>query len=322
MLDEVRNGLYFYENTLFALVPQIYEETERALVENYPDATFSIPPMLRYGSWIGGDRDGNPFVTVDVTEETLHTHKEAVVRRYGYEIEALYNELTSATTRVDFSDELLASVEADVALIEAQESELLERFKSEPYRQKLVVMLRRIRATREENQQPWADRIQSPLAYHHPNELLADLHLIRDSLNANCGQRMAAGRLSRLIRAVEVFGFHLATLDIRPTCGQAARRPGGILASYEIVHEYKVMSERDKVALLTREISGLRPLTAQLEFSEETNNVVHLFRLIRRAHKEINRRGGSVLYYQHDGGREQRAGGAALCQGRGIVWRD
>ncbi len=290
VLDEVRNGLYFFENTLFALVPQIYEEIERALAENYPNATFSIPPVLRYGSWIGGDRDGNPFVTVDVTEETLRTHKEAIVRHYGYEIEALYNELTSATTRVEVSQELLASVESDLGMMGPEESDLFDRFKSEPYRQKLVAMLRRIRATREENQQPWADRLRSPLAYHHPTELLDDLYLIRDSLLQNQGERVAAGRLSRLIRAVEVFGFHLATLDIRQHAERQREAMAEILASYEIVHEYKVMSERDKVALLTREIGGLRPLTAQLGFSDETNNVVRLFRLIRRAHGEINRR--------------------------------
>ncbi len=108
VMDEVRNnGLYFFENTLFSLVPQIYDELDQALTKYYPGDSFQIPAFLRYGSWIGGDRDGNPYVTLDVTQEALTAQKESILERYNFEIDALFNLLSSASTRVDFSTELL-----------------------------------------------------------------------------------------------------------------------------------------------------------------------------------------------------------------------
>ncbi len=95
VMDEVRHGLYFFETTLFALLPKIYQEMEKALADCYPDEEFEVPIFLRYGSWVGGDRDGNPFVNVAITEEALRTHKDVVLEQYKREVEALYNHLTS-----------------------------------------------------------------------------------------------------------------------------------------------------------------------------------------------------------------------------------
>jgi phosphoenolpyruvate carboxylase len=99
-MDEVRNtGLYFFENTLFDLIPRIYEELESALEENFPGFKFEIPSFLSYGSWIGGDRDGNPYVTPTVTENALRAHKDLVLERYGKEVGSMYSLLSPATSR-------------------------------------------------------------------------------------------------------------------------------------------------------------------------------------------------------------------------------
>ncbi len=182
VLDEVRNGLYFFEATLFKLVPRIYDELERALAQEFPGESFDIPTFLRYGSWIGGDRDGNPFVTLEVTEEALRTHKEFILRLYNIEVDQLYNHLSPSVRRVEFSQALLDSIEQDFRLVPEDEIEVLERFKLEPYRQKLILMFRRLRATCAENEQAWNDKARNQRAYHNVEEFLADLRLIDESL--------------------------------------------------------------------------------------------------------------------------------------------
>ncbi|MCC6454595.1 MAG: phosphoenolpyruvate carboxylase [Caldilineaceae bacterium] len=287
VMDEVRNGLYFFETTLFRLLPQIYREMEKALADCYPSAEFEIPIFLRYGSWVGGDRDGNPFVNVAITEETLRAHKEVVLEEYKREVEALYNHLTSGQSRVDFSPEFIESLRRDLMLVPDSEREVLDRFEQEPYRQKLIMMFRRLEATRIENQQSWKERKLNPRAYRNAGELLADLHLIRESLMQNKGERMARGHVSTLIRQVEVFGFHLATLDVRQHSARHSTAMAEVLARYGIASDYEKMSEADRVALLSREIMNPRPLTARLDFSEETNETLGLFRLIRQAREVI-----------------------------------
>lgn len=287
VLDEVRNGIYFFEATLFELVPRIYDELEKALGTTYPDAELQVPVFLRYGSWIGGDRDGNPYVTLNVTEEALREQKEAILRQYNVEIDALYNLLSPARTRVGFSDALLESIERDFELVPEEEHEVLHRFDLEPYRQKLIMMFRRVRASRAQNGVPWDQQTPHPRAYRNADELLHDLHLIRDSLCQNKGQRLAEGRLAKLIRSVEVFGFHLATLDVRQHSGRHRSAVLEVLARYGMGENYKSMNEAERVEWLTAEIDGSRPLTARLDFSEETNETIALFRLIRRAQEQM-----------------------------------
>ena len=288
VLDEVRNnGIFFFENTLYNLVPKIYEDLIGALATYYPDTDFVIPPFLRYGSWIGGDRDGNPYVTLETTQLALREQKESILQRYNIEVDALYELLSPGRARVDFDDEFLDSLKADFALVPEEEHEVLERFAMQPYRQKLIMMFRRLRATRAVNQQSWRDHAVDPRAYATVDEFLHDLRLIERSLIANKGERLARGRLARLIRQTEVFGFHLATLDIRQHAERHRSAMAELMRSYDVVFDYDALSEHDKIKLLTTEISSLRPLTAQLDFSDETTQTVSLFRLIRQAQEKV-----------------------------------
>ncbi|MCW5844189.1 MAG: phosphoenolpyruvate carboxylase [Caldilinea sp.] len=288
VLDEVRTGLYFFEATLFNLIPKIYDELERGLAQVFPGVKFRVPPFLRYGSWIGGDRDGNPYVTLEVTEEALRAMKETVLKQYNVAVDDLYQQLIPAITRIGISDELRESIAADLKLVPESEVEVLERFRMEPYRQKLIMMFRRLRATRAENERPWDDRARNPRAYHNVDEFMADLRVIERSLLANKGERLARGRLAALIRQVEVFGFHLASVDMRQHSARHREAVAEILAAYGIFADYQALAEPDKISFLTREIGNLRPFTAQLQFSAPTNETIGLFRLMRRAKEEID----------------------------------
>jgi len=283
VMDEVRNGLYFFEATVFKLVPQIYRELERALHEFYPEEAFEVPNFLHYGSWIGGDRDGNPYVTLDISEEALREQKKKILELYRVEVDALYHQLSPSRTRVQFSRPLLDSLVEDFELVPQEEREVLDRFNQEPYRKKLIMMFRRLKATADEVQLPWQERKKDPRAYSDVGEFLHDLRLIESSLVENKGERIAAGHLNDLIRSAESFGFHLASLDIRQHAQRHRDALAEILSSYGLLYDYEALSEEDKIAWLTDEIRNPRPLTGQLNFSSETNDTISLFRLVKQA---------------------------------------
>lgn len=288
VMDEVRNsGIYFFENTLFDVVPKIYDELQTALRRTFPNHEFQIPSFLRYGSWIGGDRDGNPFVTNEVTEEALRTQCEAILKHYNVLVDALYHLLSPSVHRIDVSQELLDSLVEDRKLVAQKELDVLERFATEPYRQKLILMFRRLRATRKQNSHPWAEFEANDRAYQHSDQFLKDLLLIRDSLCANKGQRLAEGTLDSLIRSVQVFGFHLAALDIRQHARHHRRTVGNIFQRFGIAEDYLNLPEDDKIQLLAREIGNPRPLTSKLIFEEDDNNTIELFRTVRRAQEQL-----------------------------------
>ena len=293
VMDEVRNsGLYFFENTLFDLVPRIYEELEKGLEKVFPGESFELPSFLNYGSWIGGDRDGNPYVTTDVTKEALKEHREAVLAYYCREVMAMYGLLSPSITRAKFSHWFLASLERDRELVPEEEFDVLDRFQQEPYRQKLIMMYRRLLANREDNRKPWGET-PNPRAYPSVYEFLVDLRLIRDSLARNKGERLVRGKFSRLIRCAEVFGFHMATLDIRQHARHHRQASSEIFALNQTVEDYAALSEQEKIEVLTNELQSPRSWSGGLKadgkfgFSEETNDLLTLFRLIHDAQEEI-----------------------------------
>jgi len=287
VLDEVRQGLYFFETTLFELVPQIYRELSRALEEAWPEESFAIPSFLRYGSWMGGDRDGNPFVTLEVTEAALREQKGHALKLYAQSIEDMYGHLSVAKTRMEFSQPFLDSLTEDMKLVSTDEIEVLERFSLEPYRQKSILIYRRLQATIRQNEQPWGRQNADPRAYPDAATFVRDLELIQESLRQNNGWRLADGRFATLVQQARIFGFHLATLDIRQHSDRHRDAMAEIYARYHPATDYRSLSEADKVAWLVSEIRSQRPLTAQLNFSEPTNETIALFRLINTAQNQV-----------------------------------
>ena len=279
VMDEVRNtGLYFFENTLFDLVPRIYEQLEADLEDVYPGHAFDVPAILRYGSWIGGDRDGNPFVTNEITVEALQAQKRLVLELYRKETLVLYELLSCSRNRVGFSEAFEASLESDRALVPESEFEVIDRFQQEPYRGKLVMMYRRLVATSRLNDagDGECDPVDQKRAYSQAQEFTADLKLIQDSLEANKGQRLVRGRFQRLMRAVSVFGFHLASMDIR----QHARHHRQ--AVDELVAGYKGVDDDKRVELLTQQFKTDAALDSAAA-SDDVKDLLGLFDVIGAA---------------------------------------
>ena len=300
VLDEVREGLYFFDTTLFDLLPEIYGELGHALEREFPDSIFGeddeagsdrLPTFLRYGSWIGGDRDGNPFVTQDVTEDALRQQKEQALELYRRTVVGMYGHLSVANTRGAFSQAFLDSLAGDLESAPPSDKARLERFSLEPYRQKMILIYRRLGATLAQNREAWQAQRPDPWAYTNADEFIADLELIQESLRENKGVRLAEGRFARLVQQARIFGFHLASMDIRQHSDRHLEAVAELVNRYYRAQDpdfdYLALSEEERTRLLVEEIESPRPLTARLLYSNDTNETVALFRLIRQAHERI-----------------------------------
>ena len=300
VLDEVREGLSFFDTTLFDLLPAIYGELKQSLERVYPGEDFGdaaeesaghLPTFLRYGSWIGGDRDGNPFVTQDVTEGALRQQKQQALELYRRTVVGMYGHLSVAHTRGGFSQEFLDSLARDLERAPESDKARLERFSLEPYRQKMILIYRRLGATMAQNRERWEAQRPDPWAYRNASEFTNDLELIQRSLRQNKGSRLASGRFARLVQQARIFGFHLASMDIRQHSDRHREAVAELLNRYnqprDCYYDYMTLPERERTQLLVEEIESPRPLTARLQYSEETNETVALFRLIRQAHERI-----------------------------------
>jgi phosphoenolpyruvate carboxylase len=199
--QEVAWGLHFFDETIFGRIPELLDRLDAALARHYPETNFRIPPFFRFGSWIGGDRDGNPFVTAAVTRSALASSRAAALRRYHQEIDRLMRSLSVAAHSVTVAPEFLARLVT--ALDRSGEREAIEaRNPGEVFRQFLTCMLRRLGP-------------DAPAAYKSPDQLLADLVALEDGLvGARCAA-LARSLVRPVRRQVEAFGFCAAGLDIR-----------------------------------------------------------------------------------------------------------
>jgi phosphoenolpyruvate carboxylase len=251
--DEIETGLRYYQAALFDVIPQVNAEVRAALQSRWPDMQLLDEPMLRPGSWIGGDRDGNPNVTADVIRLATGRASYTALEHYFAEIAALEQELSMSARLVTVSDEL--TVLADECHEPARADE--------PYRRALRVIHGRLTATAAEilDAQPEHVLDLGLERYLTPAELLADLDIVDRSLRANGSAVLADDRLARLREAVRVFGFHLSGLDLRQNSDVHEEVVAELLAWAGVHPDYASLPEPERVELLTAELATRRPLT-------------------------------------------------------------
>ncbi len=269
VLDEARNILFYFGETLFHVTPRLYADLEKALAQWYPGESFDIPVFLEFGSWVGGDRDGNPTITLAHTAEVLRLHRSQVLALYIPAVRSLSDRLSQSLHYVGVSEALERSLEQDAERLPQVVTEAAGRSPTEPYRRKCEFVWERLRRTQAGDEG----------GYTSASEFMADLETIRESLEGNGGHYAARRALAPLIAQVRLFGFHLARLDIREHKEKYLGALAAVLADQGV--DWGRLTEAEKVALLEREIGGRRPLvTARLEFDEETNKTLGLFRLV------------------------------------------
>ena len=269
VLDEARNILFYFGETLFQVTPRLYADLEKALAQWYPGETFDIPVFLEYGSWVGGDRDGNPTITLEHTAEVLRLHRDRVLSLYIPAVRILSDRLSQSRHYVGVSEALEDSLAQDAERLPQVAAEAAGRSPTEPYRRKCEFIWERLRRTEAGDEG----------GYGSAAEFIADLETIRTSLEQNGGHYTARRALAPLLFQARLFGFHLARLDIREHKDKYLGALAAVLRDQGT--EWAALTETEKVALLEQEIGGRRPLVpTKLEFDDETNTTLGLFRLV------------------------------------------
>jgi phosphoenolpyruvate carboxylase len=274
VIDEVANGLSYYDYTFFNELPRIYSAIEDELARQAPgDAGKRIASFLRIGSWIGGDRDGNPYVTAEVLSETMRRQSAAALSHYLEELHELGGELSMSDGLVPVSPDLSALAE--------RSTDASSTRRDEPYRRAIAGIYSRLAKTARELDHVVSARrpLTDAAPYANVAEFAADLAVIDASLRANGSEIIARGRLRSLIRAVDVFGFHLAPLDLRQNSDVHERTVAELLATANPGFDYLALDEDARIALLTRELGTPRPLVSPfVAYSEETAGELAVFR--------------------------------------------
>lgn len=295
--DEVRTGLYYMRNSLFEAVPKAYHFFEKAVRKQYGEdkqggLAVKIPSFIRFGSWIGGDRDGNPFVTPEVTEWTVFTHMEHVLVEYLKRLENLRFTLTHSLRWC----KLPALFAGKLALDETRfgskvfKGTAAQQYIREPYRRRIALMmarldenLRHVRARLAGDKLPAAS-----LAYASSRDFLEDLYLIRDALISHGDRVVTHGRLQDLIRLVESFGFHLLQLDIRQESTVHTMAVAELLRQLNPDFDYLKADEDKRLAELSKWIEQPGKLyVSDLVLSEQSAQTLDVFHRIARLRQEV-----------------------------------
>jgi len=280
--DEVKQGLGVVQANLLEVVPRVYRAIEAALSRVYPGREWRVPPFLRFGSWIGGDRDGHPGVSAQTTAGAIRLQQESLLTHYLQLVADLWRRLSHSDRLEHPGPAILDSLARDAEIF----PEIDIRNHHEHYRLKCRMIAAKLRRTLEfirkvepawsgDDPEPW------PGVYLGRRELLDDLNLIADDLRQSGSKAAASGAIQDMIRLVEVFGVHLLTLDLRQ---HGARHTGAldeILRKAGVCQNYADLTPDEQFDELARELVSTRALIpAHLDYSPETTEVIRTFRTV------------------------------------------
>jgi phosphoenolpyruvate carboxylase len=295
--DEVRNGLYYVRESLFEALPKSYRFFEKAVRKHYGvDAAgvpvVAVPSFIRFGSWIGGDRDGNPFVTADVTEWTVHTQMQTALEEYIARARDLRQTLTHSSgwcqPSAAFADRLREYEDAyGEQVFRGTQVQLYSR---EPYRRMMAMVMARLEANLSYVHQSLAGvpSFIGHLAYEGPADFLDDLHLVRDSLISHGDRIVAMQGLQDLIRLVESFGFHLLQLDIRQESTVHTHAVTRVLEQLDPDFDYAGAGEEARMDRLAGWIGHIDPIRVdEAELDDSARETLAVFRRVAKLQTEV-----------------------------------
>lgn len=294
VLDEVDNGLFYLDQVLFEVLPETLLRFHQ-LVEKAYGKKLELRPFLRFGSWIGGDRDANPFVTPEVTLETVRRQKDLVLRKYIKSTGFLMEEFSQSVHMAGASRKLLSSLEEDARRLPLFANAWKEKSSHEPYRKKISFIQRklintlRLNALERERQTAPDETIEGH--YEKEGDFEADLDIIADSLKKNKGAYLLP-RLSQLKLALSTFGFYFVPLEIRDNTETLETAVSEMLEGSSLApHGFLTLAEEDRCKLLRSLLQDTphREILAR-EYSEKTQKFLNTFRVIRDIREKIHPR--------------------------------
>jgi len=295
--DEIKQGLYYFNRSLYQAVTTEYRHLEKSINRFYGNtelgtSDIEIPSFIKFGSWIGGDRDGNPFVTTDTTTKALRMHAVEILGEYLVRVRELTQYLTHNSRWCQPSDALLESLKKEGSMGIHAFDENRDHFDEEVYRQKLYNMHHRLKNNiqvvkarlKGNTNAQISDGYKNAAQFHH------DLELIYNSLISHNEERVANGKLKDLIRLVETFGFHLYKLDIRQESLRHTNAIAEILKQANVA-DYHALDESERISFLAAQIqSGLKPDIDRPSLSDETRETLDVFLMVHQMHEEISQK--------------------------------
>ncbi len=292
--DEIKNGLYYFKESLFEAVPVIYANLEARIRDHFPDDNIRVPSFLHFGSWIGGDRDGNPNVKPETTEMALRLQSQAVLEEYVRRLTRIFTQLTHSSQLCTPSKEFMESLNQDENMRFEVFTTKATVYSQAPYRRKIAYMRYRLQQnldrTRALLKEQSIEPQQFKYAYPSEKEFLQDLYLIRDSLISHGDKNVADLVLTDLIRLVESFGFYLMYLDIRQESTRHTDAVAEILKQMDYKLDYHALSETERLQLLADYIAN--PNTEfELDIaslSELHRETMQVFATMARMYDEIS----------------------------------
>ncbi|MGK7369407.1 MAG: phosphoenolpyruvate carboxylase [Candidatus Halalkalibacterium sp. M3_1C_030] len=278
--DEVENGMFYFMNSIWETIPVLYEDLRHAF-ETYYNKSPELPIVLKYRSWIGSDRDGNPNVTEEVTWNTIMEQRQSILRLYVDELDELRRYLSISENQFDISDELEESIREDDKIVPL--SKRYNRlYSQEPYRRKVTHIMQKLRKQLEAIEEGDKNSVINRSSDYTAEDFQQDLDLIKRSLEDNGLEKVAhEGKVNDLIIRAKTFGFHMAALDIRQHSRLHEETISELLQLAEVTDQYAELPEGKKVELLTEELSNPRPLCPiRSNISDESEKIMGVFRLI------------------------------------------
>ena len=282
--DEITNGLEYYRYTFLNEIPRLYATLEKQMAMRFGE-DIEIPPLLRIGSWIGGDRDGNPFVTHDVMLDAVRQHSSLTFEHYLNETHLLGTRLSLTDRLVEVSDELrkLSDTSPDKAASRMDE----------PYRRSLILIYSRLSATakhlgHEISHLPPVDKHALP--YASPQEFISDLDVLIDSLFKHGAVYLARGRIAYLRRAAQVFGFHLAPLDMRQHSAILEQTVSELFARDSGKTNYADLDEAERRKVLLAALQAGKPLLGDIaQYSAVAQSELRIMQAAAQIHRQFGR---------------------------------
>ena len=306
VIDEVKNGLYYFRESLFNAIPNTYRDMEKAVGRVYKNEAdqIKVPSFMRFGSWIGGDRDGNPFVKPQTTVKALRMQAQAVLEEYHKRLMILSKVLTLSSQFCQPSEAFINSLHADEKAIPEVYDSNQETFRQEPYRRKIHLMEYRLQCalnaleSRLEGYEPEVDGC----GYDNEQGLLDDLYLIRDSLCSHGDKIVADGALQDLIRLVETCGFYLSHLDIRQESTIHTNTVTEIIKQLDN-SDYASLDENQRLDKLAEMISsGAPPQVDDSKLEDMSAETLAVFKIMTQMRNEVspNAFGNYVISMTHN----------------------
>lgn len=282
VMDEIKTGLYYLDNIIYQSIGDFYFKFQHDFEGILPN-NYQLPPILTFGSWIGGDRDGHPFVTSNITKETIISHKKHILNQYFQDISSLITIFSNSEIRVHFSKIFRKNIQSDLISFEKLTKQTSDKFIFYPYelyRIKLSIIGEKLLQTNEFAGKQTPDTY---FGYNKPDELLFDLNLIRDELLRQKNLTIVKSYIDPFIFKVKVFGFHFAKLDVRQSTDVIRLVINELFLTSDLISKpWKSLTIHQQRKIIFKELNSNRPIwNEENHYSEKTNNLIETLKMIR-----------------------------------------